>query len=250
MKLLIEVPFALKTPEPENFMYPYLVTAGTSFTCDEDLLNVQNYPRRSARATRATGTGSDPPRNHPRSDGGGSTDDPVKSVEYACQQDVYCVNITCSIDQIRSDIVGLQLVSYIWERSFREQIIVSTSVRAWVGNEDPGADLLPSSRTGPIKIPLRFIADEKIAKPVSIWVLIGSILGGLCFLGLVVVVLHKLGFFNRKRPPKAEFYSNEPTVIEVVDDSYPGTDGVEPHHDSEEEEEGQFTFSNPLYDQN
>lgn len=39
---------------------------------------------------------------------------------------------------------------------------------------------------------------------ISLWVLVGSVLGGLLLLALLVVCLWKLGFFSRKKIPKEE----------------------------------------------
>ncbi|KAI4895444.1 hypothetical protein NFI96_018731, partial [Prochilodus magdalenae] len=35
--------------------------------------------------------------------------------------------------------------------------------------------------------------------PISLWILIGSIIGGLLLLALIIFVLWKLGFFTRKQ---------------------------------------------------
>ena len=117
-------------------------------------------------------------------------------------------------------------------------------------NQDPEADLTSSSVTGPLQIPLEVIAVEDLVRPISIWIIVGSISGGLCFLALIVIILHKMGFFNRKRPP-AEFYdksvTNPGVAIEVRDDSH--DTAVEPYiSDTEEDDEAQFAFRNPLCD--
>ncbi|KAJ3597911.1 hypothetical protein NHX12_001427 [Muraenolepis orangiensis] len=42
------------------------------------------------------------------------------------------------------------------------------------------------------------------AIPISLWILIGSIIGGLLLLALIIFVLWKLGFFTRKQPEEEE----------------------------------------------
>ena len=253
----MEVPFAL-TPANKDFIYPYKVDSNTKITCQQDFLNVHIIP--SAKKSRLVRS---PRRPRPSSPLGeiqhtllnspslGSDPDIPEPLLFQCGLDVHCVNISCSIEKLTKDAVVIMLTSYVWELTFQEPVQVDTSIRAWVINLDPGADLTADSVTGPVRIPLKVIAVEDLVRPVSIWIIIGSISGGLCFLALIVIILHKIGFFNRKRPP-AEFYDKSTTnpgiAIEVRDDSHDQV--IEPYiSDGDEDEEAQFAFRNPLCDE-
>ena len=250
LELIIEVPFAVNSTQNEDFIYPYKVDSSTDIVCEEDLLNVHNVPtasktkrtKRSSRLPRPSTLGEiqDSLLADPRPD-----KDTVQRVSYECERDVHCINISCTIAKLTKDIVGIRLTSYVWELTFQEPIRINTSVRAWVANKDSGADLTSNSLTGPVLIPLQVIAVADLVRPVSIWIIVGSITGGLCFLSLIVIILYKVGFFNRNRPP-AEFYGKEnPGVtIEVTDDSHDLA--VEPYIQDSEDDEAQFAFTNPL----
>ncbi|XP_014815077.1 PREDICTED: integrin alpha-10-like, partial [Calidris pugnax] len=49
---------------------------------------------------------------------------------------------------------------------------------------------------------LEIIQGKRV--PISLWILVGSILGGLLLLALIIFCLWKLGFFTRKKPPEEE----------------------------------------------
>lgn len=249
LQLLMEVPFGMNSTEPLDFIYPYKVTSDTAeLECNQDLLNVHNI---APDMTPQRRTRSLPPRSlmgevH-GSLRGTPSNEPPPQVSYQCGGWVHCANVTCTVRRLTKDMVGIRLTSYVWEPTFRDPVRINTSIRAWVANKDPDTDLSSLSFTGPVVLPLKVIAVADLVKPVSIWVLVGSISGGLCFLALIVIILHKVGFFNRKRPP-AEFYGKEnpAATIEVVDDSH---DAVEPYQSDSEDEENQFAFKNPLCDE-
>eukprot|EP00116_Pleurobrachia_bachei_P012390 sb/3472652/ len=118
-------------------------------------------------------------------------------------------------------------------------------IRSWVEVME-GADITLDSETGPEMAPLRIIGDWKISRPVSFWIIVGSISGGLCVLSLIIIVLYKVGFFNRNRPP-AEFYRDRSKTIEVVDDSNdPWVSGE--IEEAEDDDDGDFVFRNPMCD--
>ena len=251
LELKIEVPFALNTSQ--DFIYPYKVDSTTEVECSEEFLNVKNIPSSSSRSRRSAAS--------PDSDvmsfllagdagsqgvgNGGGDDKPMLPVKFECGATVHCINISCTVKSLSRDIVGIRLTSYVWEPSFETPMTIVTSVRGWVHNRDPGADLTSDSVTGPIVLPLKIVATASLVKPLSIWVLVGSACGGLCGLALLVIILYKCGFFERNRPPKAEFYANKPVeTIEVVDHG-----PLETSCDiSDDEDDGQFAFKNPMCD--
>lgn len=202
--------------------------------CEKDLLNIHNIP--SGSGTRRTRSAS-PTSALP------SLGSDLGDVTWACGSDLRCVNISCSIGRLSKEIIGIRLTSYVWERSLPDPVSINVSVRAWVLNQDPFADLTSSSLAGPIRVPLQVVAVAEIVNTVSIWILVGASTGGLVVLAVVVAILYKVGFFERKRPPKPAFYTeNKAAVLEVQDEA------VQPYI-SDEEDETQFGFRNPLCDE-
>ena len=256
LQLIMEVPFALNSTIDKDFIYPYKVDSSTDMVCVQDFLNVKNIPSKAKQSVRnprspRPSTLGEVQLSLLQSGESRSDQDTARNVSFECGRDVHCINISCTIAKLARDTVGIRLTSYVWELTFQEPIRIKSSVRAWVANKDPGADLTSNSLTGPISVPLNIIAVADLVRPVSIWVIVGSITGGLCFLALIVIILFKVGFFNRKRPP-AEFYDKSfanpgAVAIEVTDDTH--DQAVEPYISEDEDDDAQFAFRNPLCDE-
>ncbi|KAM6106618.1 integrin alpha-10 [Pterocles gutturalis] len=81
---------------------------------------------------------------------------------------------------------------------FRSLRVLST---AWLGV--PGGSVLVLEEGAHRKETVLEILQAKRV-PVSLWILVGSILGGLLLLALIIFCLWKLGFFTRKKLPEEE----------------------------------------------
>ncbi|XP_068270569.1 integrin alpha-10 [Nyctibius grandis] len=81
---------------------------------------------------------------------------------------------------------------------FRSVRVVST---AWLGV--PGSSVLVLEEGAQRRETVLEIIQAKRV-PVSLWILVGSVLGGLLLLALIICGLWKLGFFTRKKLPEEE----------------------------------------------
>ncbi|XP_009465389.1 PREDICTED: integrin alpha-10 [Nipponia nippon] len=81
---------------------------------------------------------------------------------------------------------------------FRSVKVIS---RAWLGV--PGSSVLVLEEGAHRRETVLEIIQAKRV-PISLWILVGSILGGLLLLALIIFCLWKLGFFTRKKLPEEE----------------------------------------------
>ena len=250
LKIILEIPTRFNNSN--NFLvYPYRIEPfpNTNATFNTSSLNTLNIPSR-CDGSRQQVTPWPPTLTQTLI---GSDPDPITNRVFKCGEDnLICQNITVTLESLpKGGTTGFRLISRLWEGAFSTPMTGDLGVRSWVEVME-GADVTLDSKTGPEVAPVRIIGVEKISRPVSFWIIVGSISGGLCVLSLIIIVLYKVGFFNRNRPP-AEFYRDRSKTIEVVDDSKHVYDNDAWFSGEIEEEEndyveGDFVFRNPMCD--
>ena len=245
-KVTFEIPFKLNNMLDQDLLYPYSIDSNVDIKCETQNLNTKKISskKNQLKVPSLLLQNSFPAEKN------------LSDEDTGCDPRFRCVNISCSILLLDTPLVGVRLTSYLWVQSFEKETNFTTHVRAWFYNLDTDADLTTDSVLGPIEIPLLVLGAHKAAKKVSLLTLVSSIAGGLIGLSLIVLILKKVGFFKRKRPPKAEFYSAtnpnlndqgvDNAVLDVKDNLYDTVDDDE----DDDEEDNQFAFTNPVADVN
>ncbi|KAL8183997.1 UNVERIFIED_CONTAM: hypothetical protein K2H54_003401 [Gekko kuhli] len=116
-----------------------------------------------------------------------------------------CQRVKCELSHIeRGSEVSIRLLravhnEFFWKAKFKTVKVVSTFTLT--AQEEDGILLLPEAAHQREAI-LEIIQPKLV--PLSLWILIGSIIGGLLLLALIIVFLWKLGFFTHKKPGEEE----------------------------------------------
>uniref|UniRef100_A0A8B9MKU4 Integrin subunit alpha 10 n=1 Tax=Accipiter nisus TaxID=211598 RepID=A0A8B9MKU4_9AVES len=106
----------------------------------------------------------------------------------------WCQELSCRLGRLdRGGEVSIHILRTIHNDFFR-------GVRRGGGNEEGHSpSLFPPFF---FQMVLEIIQGKRV--PISLWILVGSILGGLLLLALIIFCLWKLGFFTRKKLPEEE----------------------------------------------
>uniref|UniRef100_A0A3P8UPH0 Integrin subunit alpha 10 n=2 Tax=Cynoglossus semilaevis TaxID=244447 RepID=A0A3P8UPH0_CYNSE len=116
----------------------------------------------------------------------------------------WCTEITCEVQQLlRGQAAVIRVSRRVHEDFFRKAKYKSVKI--------VGAYRLTAQETNLITLDTGTLWRETVlevlkgrAIPISLWILIGSIIGGLLLLALIIFVLWKLGFFTRKHRGEEE----------------------------------------------
>ncbi|KAM6435309.1 integrin alpha-10 [Liasis olivaceus] len=135
---------------------------------------------------------------------------PLHPEELAHTEKVNCTNagcqvVTCQLQRIeRNSEVTIHLLRAVRNEFFRrakfKTVKIISSIMLTVQEED-NLFLLPKA-AHQREVVLEIIQSKLV--PISLWILIGSILGGLLLLAMVIIFLWKLGFFSHKKPGEGE----------------------------------------------
>ncbi|XP_055648419.1 LOW QUALITY PROTEIN: integrin alpha-10 [Falco peregrinus] len=115
----------------------------------------------------------------------------------------WCQELSCRLGRLdRGGEVSIHVLRTIHNDFFRGAKFRSVKVvsTAWLGV--PGSVLVLEEGAHRRETVLEIIQGKRV--PISLWILVGSILGGLLLLALIIFCLWKLGFFSRKKLPKEE----------------------------------------------
>ncbi|XP_074785007.1 integrin alpha-10 isoform X2 [Athene noctua] len=116
----------------------------------------------------------------------------------------WCQELSCQLGRLdRGGEVSIHLLRTIHNEFFRGAKFRSVKVvsRVWLGV--PGSSILVLEEGAHQReMVLEIIQGKRV--PISLWILVGSILGGLLLLALIIFCLWKLGFFTRKKLPEEE----------------------------------------------
>ncbi|XP_077182786.1 integrin alpha-10 [Paroedura picta] len=116
-----------------------------------------------------------------------------------------CQRVKCELSHIeRGSEVSIRLLRAVHNEFFRKakfKTVKVVSTFTLTTQEKDGILLLPEAAHQREAI-LEIIQPKLV--PLSLWILIGSILGGLLLLALIIVFLWKLGFFTHKKPGEDE----------------------------------------------
>ncbi|KAK2518133.1 hypothetical protein Q9233_012644 [Columba guinea] len=116
----------------------------------------------------------------------------------------WCQELSCRLGRLeRGGGASVQLLRSIHTEFFHRAKFKSVRVvsSAWLGA--PGSRVLALEEGAQRReVVLEIIRARRV--PVSLWILVGSVLGGLLLLGLIIFCLWKLGFFTRKKLPEEE----------------------------------------------
>nr|XP_015805881.2 integrin alpha-10 [Nothobranchius furzeri] len=109
----------------------------------------------------------------------------------------WCTEVTCEVQQLQQDVV-IRVSRRAHDDFFRKAKYKSVRI---VSDFD-----LTAKETNLITLRAGMLRGESVlevlkgrAIPISLWILIGSIIGGFLLLALIIFILWKLGFFARKR---------------------------------------------------
>ncbi|KAM6234132.1 integrin alpha-10 [Porphyrio hochstetteri] len=116
----------------------------------------------------------------------------------------WCQELRCRLGRLdRGADVSIHVLRTIHNDFFRGAKFRSVRVvsRAWLGV--PASSMLVLEEGAQQReTVLEIIQGKRV--PISLWILVGSILGGLLLLALIIFCLWKLGFFTRKKLPEEE----------------------------------------------
>ncbi|KAF6739672.1 Integrin alpha-10 [Oryzias melastigma] len=114
----------------------------------------------------------------------------------------WCTEVVCAVRQLREDVI-IRVSRRVHEDFFRKAKYKSMRII--------GAYGLTAQETNLITLGKGTVWGETVlevlkgrAIPISLWILIGSIIGGLLLLALIIFILWKLGFFTRKHRGEEE----------------------------------------------
>ncbi|XP_041961931.1 integrin alpha-10 [Alosa sapidissima] len=116
----------------------------------------------------------------------------------------WCVEVTCQIQQLlKAQSALIRLTRRVNDNFFRQAKFKSVRI--------VGSYTLTVKESNLIKLGSAAIWRETVLEilkgrsiPISLWILIGSIIGGLLLLALIIFILWKLGFFARKQRKESE----------------------------------------------
>ncbi|XP_074709045.1 integrin alpha-10 isoform X1 [Strix uralensis] len=116
----------------------------------------------------------------------------------------WCQELSCQLGRLdRGGEVSIHLLRTIHNDFFRGAKFRSVKVVSTVWLGVPGSSVLVLEEGAHRReMVLEIIQGKRV--PISLWILVGSILGGLLLLALIIFCLWKLGFFTRKKLPEEE----------------------------------------------
>ncbi|XP_070622777.1 integrin alpha-10 [Erythrolamprus reginae] len=135
---------------------------------------------------------------------------PLHPEELAHTDRVNCTNagcqvVTCQLQRLeRSSEITIHLLRAVRNEFFRKAKFKTVKIISSIilnVREDDHLFLLPKA-AHQRQVVLEIIQSKLV--PLSLWILIGSILGGLLLLTLVIIFLWKVGFFIHKKPGEDE----------------------------------------------
>ncbi|XP_069041091.1 integrin alpha-10 [Lepisosteus oculatus] len=111
----------------------------------------------------------------------------------------WCVEVLCQIEQLqRGQAALIQVRRRIHEDFFRQAKFKAVKIFSSHSLAVPESSMLSLGPAGLWReTVLEVLKGRSI--PISLWILIGSIIGGLLLLALIIFLLWKLGFFSRKQ---------------------------------------------------
>ncbi|KAM4644554.1 integrin alpha-10 [Amazona ochrocephala] len=135
----------------------------------------------------------------------------LQRVERLDCTNAWCQELSCRLGPLhRGDEVSVHVLRSIHTAFFHGAPFRSVKVlsSAWL-QVPPSSALVLEEGAQRREMVLEILQGKRV--PVSLWILVGSILGGLLLLALIIFCLWKLGFFTRKKPPKEEEEEEEET---------------------------------------
>ncbi|XP_067169607.1 integrin alpha-10 [Apteryx mantelli] len=115
-----------------------------------------------------------------------------------------CQALSCELGRLeRGGEVSVHVLRAVHDAFFRAARFRSVKIVSTFSLLPPASSLLLLERTAQRRETVLEILQRKRV-PVSLWILVGSIVGGLLLLALIIFCLWKLGFFSRKKPPEEE----------------------------------------------
>ncbi|KAM6309350.1 integrin alpha-10 [Podargus strigoides] len=116
----------------------------------------------------------------------------------------WCQELSCRLGRLeRGGEISIHLLRIIHNDFFRRAKFKSVRVVSTVWLGVPGSSVLVLEEGAQQReMVLEILQGKRV--PISLWILVGSVLGGLLLLALIIFCLWKLGFFTRKKLPEEE----------------------------------------------
>ncbi|KAM6395324.1 LOW QUALITY PROTEIN: integrin alpha-10 [Rhynochetos jubatus] len=116
----------------------------------------------------------------------------------------WCQELSCRLGRLdRGAELSVRVLRAVHNDFFRGAKFRSVKVISTVWLGVPGSNVLVLEEGAHRReLVLEIIQGKRV--PVSLWILVGSVLGGLLLLALIIFCLWKLGFFTRKKLPEEE----------------------------------------------
>ncbi|XP_057195966.1 integrin alpha-10 isoform X3 [Triplophysa rosa] len=123
----------------------------------------------------------------------------MKKTELLNCSSSWCVEVMCNVQQLlKGEMAKIRITRRIHDNFFRQAKFKAVTI--------VGSYQLSARESNLITIGDAALLRETVLEvlkgrsiPISLWILIGSIIGGLLLLALLVFILWKLGFFSRKQ---------------------------------------------------
>ncbi|KAI5106075.1 integrin alpha-10, partial [Silurus meridionalis] len=125
--------------------------------------------------------------------------DDMKKNEFLNCSSSWCVEVTCHIHQLlKGQAAVIRITRRVHDSFFRQAMFKTVMIVGSYNLSAQESNLLTLGNAGLWReTVLEVLKGRSI--PISLWILIGSIIGGLLLLALIIFILWKLGFFTRKQ---------------------------------------------------
>jgi len=113
-----------------------------------------------------------------------------------------CIEFNCTVLLLKAGSINMkrlefEMRSYLWLPTIINQGNFNITSTAEIISVGGGLVIPPGSKTS---IKTMVSVEENRQKDV-LWIIVGSVIGGLIILAVLIIVLWKVGFFKRKQPP-------------------------------------------------
>ncbi|XP_072903147.1 integrin alpha-V [Hemitrygon akajei] len=192
----------------DNFLlYVMEYTAEGPMNCTSDtIINPLKLKTADSKANQSSPATAKPETRHLRKTRSTNELEGIQVLECGSAD---CMKINCQIGKLeRGKSVVLHIRSRLWAETFMQKENQSYSLNASATYnviEMPYKNFTAELPSGFIVVTTLVTWDKPMAPhQVPFWVIILALLAGLLLLGLLVLIMYKIGFFKRVRPPRED----------------------------------------------